>query len=287
MSSPALLRLWRGAAPVLLDAVLPPLCLGCNEIVGTPGCLCPACWTKLDFVAPPCCVRCARPFARAPGPAALCTACSARPPRWRRARAALVYDGRSRQLVLPFKHGDRTDMARACGRWMARAGADLLAGSDLVAPVPLHWRRLFLRRYNQAQLLARMALAAAPPGGARLVPVPLHWTRLVARRFNQAAELTRHLSARTGLANEALLLKRVRRTRHQVGLTRAQRLENVTGAFRIAADRRGWVRGKRLVLVDDVLTTGATVEACAIALQRGGAAAVDVLTLARVVRPAV
>ena len=253
MSSPALLRLWRGAAPVLLDAVLPPLCLGCNEIVGTPGCLCPACWMKLDFVAPPFCVRCARPFARDPGPAALCTACSARPPRWRRARAALVYDGRSRQLVLPFKHGDRTDMARACGRWMARAGADLLAGADLVAPVPLHWRRLFLRRYNQAQLLARMALAAAPPGGARLVPD---------------------------------LLRRRRWTGSQGGDAR-QRADNVRRAFDLHPRHAAKVAGRTVLLVDDVLTTGATVEACAIALQRGGAAAVDVLTLARVVRPAV
>ena len=116
-----------------------------------------------------------------------------------------------------------------------------------------------------------------------LVPVPLHWTRLLARRFNQAAELTRHLSDLTGIANEPLLLKRVRRTRHQVGLTRAQRLDNVTGAFRVAEDREGWIRGKRLVLVDDVLTTGATLEACCRVLRRAGAARIDVLTAARVV----
>ena len=253
MSSPVLLHLWRGAGPVLLDAVLPPLCLGCNEIVGTPGSLCTGCWMKLAFVAPPYCARCARPFARDPGPGALCGACSARPPRWRRARAALVYDERSRQLVLPFKHGDRTDLARACGRWMARAGADLLADADLVAPVPLHWRRLFMRRYNQAQLLARMALAAVPGNGARLVPD---------------------------------LLRRRRWTGSQGGDPR-QRADNVRRAFDLHPRHAEKVAGRTVLLVDDVLTTGATVEACALALQRGGAAAVDVLTLARVVRAAV
>ncbi len=254
MSSPVLLHLWRGAGPLLLDAVLPPLCLGCNEIVGTPGSLCPACWTRLSFVAPPYCARCARPFARDPGAGALCGACTGRPPRWRRARAALVYDGRSRQLVLPFKHGDRTDMARACGRWMARAGAELLADADLVAPVPLHWRRLFARRYNQAQLLARAALAAAPTGtAARLVPD---------------------------------LLRRRRWTGSQDGDAR-QRAANVRRAFDLHPRHADKVAGRTVLLVDDVLTTGATVEACTLALQRAGAAAVDVLTLARVVRPAV
>src|SRR5690349_19398288 len=113
----------------LLDSVLPPLCLGCNEIVAEPGALCATCWPAFSFL---------------------------------RARSALVYDDRSRRLVLPFKHGDRTDMAKSCGLWMARAGRELLAEADLVAPVPLHWRRLFMRRYNQALLLAH---SAARPSG--------------------------------------------------------------------------------------------------------------------------
>ena len=159
------------AGRLLLDSVLPPLCLGCNEIVETPGALCAACWQGFSFVAPPYCARCAAPFAHDLGQGALCGACLARPPRYRRARAALVYDARSRRLVLPFKHGDRTDIARACGRWMARAGAELLAEADLVAPVPLHWRRLFTRRYNQAQLLARVAVREAAVGiRPRLAP---------------------------------------------------------------------------------------------------------------------
>ncbi len=239
----------------MLDAVLPPLCLGCNEIVETPGALCAACWQGFSFIAPPFCARCASPFAQDLGADALCAACLARPPRYRRARAALVYDTRSRRLVLPFKHGDRTDIARACGGWMARAGGDLLAEADLVAPVPLHWRRLFMRRYNQAQLLARIVVREAP-GGARLRLAPD-------------------------------LLRRRRWTGSQTGLRAEQRRGNVRQAFDIHPRWSAEVAGKAVLLVDDVLTTGATAEACARILQRGGARHVDVLTLARVVRPAV
>lgn len=239
---------------MVLDAVLPPLCLGCSEIVGEPGGLCSACWRRFSFVSAPCCTCCGTPFAEDHGPDALCTACLVRRPAYRRARAALIYDDRSRQLILPFKHGDRTDVARACGRWMARAGADLLATADLVAPVPLHWRRLFTRRYNQAALLARVALREAiSTNGAQLAPD---------------------------------LLRRGRWTGSQTGLSGRERRRNVREAFELHPQWRGAISGKRVLLVDDVLTTGATVEACTRALQRAGAAEVDVLTLARVVRPA-
>jgi ComF family protein len=240
---------------MLLDSVLPPLCLGCNEIVETPGALCAACWQGFSFVAPPYCARCAAPFVEDPGRGALCGACLARPPRYRRARAALIYDARSRRLLLPFKHGDRTDIARACGRWMARAGSELLAEADLVAPVPLHWRRLFTRRYNQAQLLARVAVREAAVG------------------------------TRPRLAPD--LLRRRRWTSSQSGLRAQERRGNVRQAFDIHPRWVAEVAGKTVLLVDDVLTTGATVEACTRVLQRGGARHVDVLTLARVVRPAV
>jgi ComF family protein len=243
------------AGRLLLDSVLPPLCLGCNEIVDAPGTLCAACWQRFSFIAPPYCARCAAPFSHDAGEGALCGACLARPPRYRRARAALVYDQRSRRLVLPFKHGDRTDIARACGRWMARAGAELLADADLVAPVPLHWRRLLSRRYNQAQLLARIAVhASAAASSPRLAPD---------------------------------LLRRRRWTGSQTGRRAEERRSNVRQAFDIHPRWRGELAGKTVLLVDDVLTTGATVEACARVLQRGGARHVDVLTLARVVRPAV
>lgn len=232
----------------LLDAVLPPLCLGCNEIVAEPGALCAVCWPGFGFIAPPLCARCGTPFVEDLGPGAECGACLRRPPRFRRARAALVYDDKSRALVLPFKHGDRTDMARACGRWMASAGSELLAEAELVAPVPLHWRRLFTRRYNQAVLLARCVSSASK---ARLVPD---------------------------------LLRRARWTGSQAGLKAQDRRRNVRRAFELHPRWAATVKGKTVLLVDDVLTTGATVEACAYALQRGGARHVDVLTLARVVR---
>src|SRR5258708_33057122 len=155
-------RICADAGRRLLDAVLPPLCLGCNEIVATPGALCAACWPAFSFIAPPHCAQCGTPFAEDLGADVLCGACLAHPPQFRRARAALVYDAQSRRLVLPFKHGDRTDLARACGNWMARAGAELLAEAELVAPAPLHWRHPRTRRSNHARLLARRATRQAP-----------------------------------------------------------------------------------------------------------------------------
>ncbi|WP_332052178.1 ComF family protein [Reyranella sp.] len=243
------LRICAAAGRRLLDSVLPPLCLGCGEIVGTAGALCATCWPTFSFIAAPHCVCCGTPFAEDLGGEALCAACLARRPRFRRARAALIYDDRSRRLILPFKHGDRTDMARTCGAWMASAGAELLAAADLVAPVPLHWRRLFSRRYNQALLLARNL---AQGTSARLAPD---------------------------------LLLRPRWTGSQAGLAATERRRNVREAFVIHPRWKAGVKGKTVLLVDDVLTTGATVEACARALQRAGAQYVDVLTLARVVRP--
>ena len=243
-----------GAGRAVLDAVLPPLCLGCNEIVSALGSLCASCWQGFSFISAPHCACCGTPLAEDLGPEALCAGCLVRRPRYHRARAALVYDDQSRRLVLPFKHGDRTDIARACGGWMARAGADLLGEADLVAPVPLHWRRLFMRRYNQAQLLARIVVRTAAGG----------------RDLQLAPDL----------------LRRQRWTGSQAGLRAKERRRNVREAFDVHPKWRPLVAGKTVLLVDDVLTTGATVEACARALQRAGVPRVDVLTLARVVRPA-
>ena len=243
-------RICADAGRKLVDAVLPPLCLGCSEIVATPGALCASCWPGFSFIAPPYCACCGTPFAEDLGEGALCGACLTRLPRFRRARAALIYDAQSRRLVLPFKHGDRTDMARACSRWMASAAGDLLQEAELIAPVPLHWRRLFMRRYNQALLLAR---AVARDGTARLAPD---------------------------------LLRRARWTGSQAGLRAEERRKNVRRAFALNPRWAQAVKDKAVLLVDDVLTTGATAEACALALQRGGARHVDVLTLARVVRAA-
>jgi len=229
-----------------LDALLPPRCLSCSTAVDRQGGLCGPCWSALTFIAPPACACCGLPFEYAVEGEPLCGACIASPPPFARARSVLVYDDASRPLLLGFKHGDRTHAAKPFGVWLARAGADLLADADLLAPVPLHRWRLFLRRYNQAALLAREAGRAS---GVAVVPD---------------------------------LLVRRRRTRSQGGLDRSGRQRNVAGAF--ALRRAGSVKGKRVVLVDDVLTTGATVGECARVLRRAGAERVDVLTLARVVK---
>jgi ComF family protein len=180
----------------------------------------------------------------------------ANPPAYDRARAAVRYDDIARALVLSFKFGDRMDLAPMMGQWMSRAGRELLEDADALVPVPLHWRRLWARRFNQAAALSH-AIAHANitkvPGAQRSVPV-----------------LTD-------------TLKRVRATPQQVGLNKTQRADNVQGAFRVPPERKADVAGRRVILIDDVLTSGATVDACARALLRSGAAHVDVLVFARVV----
>ena len=233
----------------LLNALLPPRCLACGGLVSAPGSLCPGCWRGIGFLAPPHCGICGLPFAYDPGPEVFCGACLRRRPDFDRARAVLRYDDHSRGLVLGFKHGDRTEAAPAFADWLERAGAELLAEADMVLPVPLHWRRLFARRYNQAALLAQA------------------------------------LGRKTGLPYRPDLLQRRRHTPPQGRLSPAARKRNLRGAFAVEPRRRPEIRGRRLLLIDDVLTTGATLSACARVLRRAGAAQVDALVLARVVRP--
>ncbi|MSP87822.1 MAG: ComF family protein [Alphaproteobacteria bacterium] len=233
-----------------IDAILPPRCLECGGQVDAAGALCPACWQRMEFLGPPCCACCGLPFEVEMGANALCGACIADPPGFARARAVFRYDETSRSLVLRFKHADRTDAAPAFGRWLARAGAGMLAEIDVIAPVPMHWFRLFLRRYNQAALLAN-ELGSAVGSRARVIP-----DLLVRRRW----------------------------TPIQGKLGRQARYDNIKGAIAVRRACRPCVRGKRVLVVDDVMTTGATASACARALLRAGASGVDVLTLARVVR---
>jgi ComF family protein len=248
---PPLLR--RLSAPVrvlsraALDLALPPLCPTCREPVADPGGLCPGCWGRLSFISRPYCERLGTPFAYDPGPGVLSMEAIADPPAFGRARAAVRYDEIARKLVHAYKYGDRLDLAPTMGGWMALAGREVLAGADALVPVPLHWRRLWARRFNQS---AALALAIG-----RTCSVPV--------------------------AHGAL--RRVRATRQQVGLSRGERDANVQGAFRVSAEGRATLRGKRVVLVDDVLTSGATADTCARTLLRAGAANVDVLVFARVV----
>ena len=239
-----------GAGRMTLDALLPPRCLACGGAVETQGALCADCWQGINFLGAPCCTRCGLPFPYDAGTGVECAQCVAHPPPFDRARAVFAYDDQSRRLILAFKHADQLHGMPAFGQWLARSGAELLAEADLVAPVPLHWTRLFHRRFNQSALLAQAAVAA--------------WRGPEPPSF--APEL----------------LVRRRRTRSQGHLSRLQRSENVRGAFALKPGTD--VAGKRVLLVDDVLTTGATVEACARLLKRAGAARVDVLTLARAMR---
>ncbi len=235
-------------ARLVIDALLPPLCLSCGAEVAEPGSLCPACWSAMIFLGDPSCACCGLPFELDPGEGAVCGACARRVPRFGRARAVFRYDDASKALILRFKHADRLEGVGAFARWMARAGGAMLKEADLLVPVPLHRWRLLARRYNQAALLAvaigRLAGVAVEPG----------------------------------------MLARVRRTPPQGHLGHDARARNVAGAFAVAEGRRSRLGGRRVVLIDDVMTSGATVDECARVLLKAGASAVDVLTLGRVVR---
>ena len=230
----------------MIDLVLPPRCPGCRTLVDGDGRFCTECWLALQFITAPMCCRCGTPFEIDRGVDAQCGPCLAEPPRYTQARAALVYGGPARKVLLALKHGDRQYLARMMAVHMARAGAAMLTPDVLVVPVPLHRWRLWQRGFNQAALLAR-ALAAG--SGA-------------------------------ALGVDALL--RVKATPPSAGMGRAARARNVRGVFRVRD--RAQVRGRTIVLVDDVMTTGATADACARVLRRAGARAVHVLTFARAVR---
>jgi len=241
---------WRKAGRSVLNLLYPPLCIVCREQVSDPGSLCPDCWRTLHFLDGPACATCGLPFEIDPGGETLCAACLAHPPTFDKAKAILRYDDASRKPVLALKHADRLDLVPAFGRWLERTGRELLAQSDLIVPVPLHRMRLWSRRYNQS------------------------------------AELARVLSRLAGVPADPVALVRVRQTPSQGQMPSASaRRRNVRGAFTVPDDRRSLLAGKRILLVDDVLTTGATANACAKALKRAGADKVFVVALARVVRP--
>lgn len=236
----------------MINAILPPRCPATGEIVDHPGALAPAFWQQLTFIEPPCCDRCGLPFgvdlSGADGESILCAACMATPFSFDRARAAVVYNDASRQLILAFKYGDRLHSITTFVPWLKRAGAALIADSDVIIPVPLHRRRLWQRRFNQSAVLAR---ALAQSCAKQCLPAGL---------------------------------LRTRHTQPQKGLSRSARYQNVAGVFATHESAGKSIDGKRVLLIDDVFTSGATLDACARALRGAGATQVHVLTLARVTR---
>jgi len=232
----------------LLDVIMPPVCLACREPVVSHDALCAACWREINFIRPPLCDRLGLPMPFDPGGTIVSAAAIANPPHYDRARAVAPFCAVMRELVHQFKYADAHHARALFGRWLSIAGADLIRDADLLIPVPMHRRRLLARRFNQAALIA---------------------TEIARRERKTCAPL--------------LLLRRIKPTPTQIGLTSAQRRRNVAGAFALGPGAALRIAGCNVLLVEDVITTGATINACARILKRADAARVDVLALA--IRP--
>lgn len=235
----------------MLDFALPPRCPGCGAIAAEPNRFCLDCWRSLTFLGEPCCARCGLPFAYPGAAGAECGRCLAEPPPFDRLRAAVAYGEVSRQVALKLKYSGRLGLAETLAHFMLR---HVEAGDG-----------------------------RAGQGDALLVPVPLHRWRIWKRGYNQAGLIASALSRRTGLPTGLDLLSRTRSTPPLKGLGRRERALAVRGAFRVPPRARDRLAGRRILLVDDVYTSGATAAACARALKRGGAASVEILCWARVV----
>ncbi|WP_417254591.1 ComF family protein [Celeribacter sp.] len=228
--------------------IYPAQCLTCDEMIEVTRGLCPTCWSDTPFIVYHPCEACGRPLIGEAEEGDLCDDCRAHPRVWDRGRAVMLYSGNARSIVLRFKHGDRTDLAYSAGVWLANPAAPLIVPEMVVAPVPLHWFRLLRRRYNQAALLA-----------ARVAKIHK-------------------------LTHVPDLLKRPSATRTLDGMTAEQRRETVAGSICLTEKRAAGIQGKRVLLIDDVMTTGATLTQCAQACLDAGAQGVDVAVLARVDR---
>lgn len=236
--------LWKAA----LDAILPPRCAATGEIVDAQGMLSPGFWPELQFIESPFCKTCGLPFSFNIANDALCAACMEHEPVFDQSRSAVTYNDASRKLVLAFKYGDRLHSVDTFVPWMLRAGQSLIDQTDIIVPVPLHARRLRERRFNQSALLAQ---AIAAKSGKKHIP-------------------------------DALL--RIRQTPPQNGLNAKERNKNVQGAFTVNGDHTSALHDRNILLIDDVFTTGATLNECARILKQAKAATVNVLTIARVTR---
>jgi len=247
LKRPGLIDCLRRISGLAADLVLPPTCPGCGGAVADSHALCARCWSMVRFIEPPFCPVYGTPFAHDLGEGIVSAEALADPPPFRRARSAAVYGDVARQLVHQLKYHDRPHVADVMATAMYRAGHRLLSENSLIVPVPLYRWRLWQRQFNQAALLAA--------GIARLAAAP----------------------------HDPMVLQRVKATGSQVGLSLTQRKENVRGAFRVPEAMRTRIAHRDVLLVDDVYTSGATAKAATRALLRAGAAAVDVLTFARVI----
>jgi ComF family protein len=236
----------------LIDTILPPRCIVTGDLVDQQGMISPQAWAQLNFISDPQCYKCGYPFDFDSGGSKdgnICAGCHKNPPVFNYARSALVYDDTSRNIILGFKHGDQTQSVPSFLPWLLRAGEEILAQSDYFVPVPLHRWRILRRRYNQAGLIAQ------------------------------------YLSKETGIDCFMDLIDRHKATVTQGHLKTNERQKNVRNAFGIAEKHGKKIRNKHICLIDDVLTTGATVNECTKILLKCGAASVNILTLARVVKP--
>lgn len=231
------------------NVVAPALCLSCHDRTASHDALCAGCWQQVAFITPPLCHRLGLPLPFGGEGLQISAAAAADPPPYDRARAAAAFGGVARELIHDFKYSDRHEVRRLLAHWMVRAGSELLAGADV------------------------------------LVPVPMTRWRLVRRQFNQAALLAREVSRSSSVRFDPFALAKTKSTPTQVGSSAAQRVANVAGAFAVTAVGRRRIAGKNVILVDDVITTGATVGACARALRAAGAQRVDVLAAAMVADP--
>ncbi len=237
----------RARIQTAVSLVYPARCLNCGGLVDSDFGLCGGCWRETEFISGLTCDCCGAPLpGEDDGQVVHCDACLTRPQDWDHGRAALVYGGQGRRLVLALKHGDRTDLARPASAWMARVAEPLLRGKPLVVPVPLHWSRLLRRRYNQSALLAQA------------------------------------LAARTGCECCPDALIRSVATPMLEGRSREERARLLDYAIRPHPRMADRLEGRNVVLVDDVMTSGATLSACARACFSAGADAVSVVVLARV-----
>jgi len=235
-----------GATARLRDGLVPPACLSCDRTTDRQGQLCAKCWSQMRFIEKPYCAVLGTPFSYDLGEGALSADAIANPPPFDSSRSVALYDDTARQLVHSLKFANRTDLAPWMARFMLHVSENRITESSVIVPVPLHRRRLFMRRYNQS------------------------------------AELARHLAKLADAQYRPDLIVRNRATKQQVGLGAKERENNVRGAFRVPKGLGIHIKGRHLVLIDDVYTTGATIRACARVLKRVGAARIDCLTFARV-----